>query len=699
MPKNKTLNIKSSLGKALVKSRFSKGSREIDSNEKWLHTANIDDADDWNKINLNSVTEQNSLDDFLTTAELAGKDFESERLNIKFITPNSKTGVLSTEEKNKVKEVQQKHADLLRIPRRPHWKGTDIDGKTLQLQERQSFLEWRRRFANTQDNEYLSMTPFEKNIEFWRQLWRVIERSDVVVQIVDARNPLLFYCQDLEKYVKEIDENKINLLLINKSDYLTDRQRLEWLRYFEKVNIKVAFWSAAIANEKSSLETIEEYEKKLDENERKRLDSEISNFSSATDEPSLKEEDEEDESEEEEEEEDLQNSSVHNKFGILQDEDEQTDEENESIVEETSETNGESESEEQSDEEDLEKTPEPPKPEAKIDIKNVEINRQILKIEEQLKEMNITDIEREKCRVLNSEELIHLFKTIHKHVMDKAKPGCTTIGLVGYPNVGKSSTINSLIKHKKVGVSETPGKTKHYQTIFLDDDLLLCDCPGLVFPSFVSTRGELILNGILPIDQMRDYIEPMNLAIDHIPKTVFEMIYGINIPKPKEGQDQNRAPNAEEVASAYAIFRGYFNHKGMPDVQRASRYILKDYVNGKLLYCYPPPGIDGLSFQDHRYETSKEVKYLEKIKKIEKQMKEKKAELTHFDKEFFANLQPKALTKSSIVGYHRRKALQRAADSNSNGTQLSEKPWKKHNNVNKKEKLRRLTKHFDQNDY
>ena len=36
------------------------------------------------------------------------------------------------------------------------------------------------------------VAPFEKNIEVWRQLWRVIEMSDVVVQIVDARNPLLF---------------------------------------------------------------------------------------------------------------------------------------------------------------------------------------------------------------------------------------------------------------------------------------------------------------------------------------------------------------------------------------------------------------------------------------------------------------------------------------------------------------------------
>ena len=37
-----------------------------------------------------------------------------------------------------------------------------------------------------------AVAPFEKNLEVWRQLWRVIEKSDCLVQIVDSRNPLLF---------------------------------------------------------------------------------------------------------------------------------------------------------------------------------------------------------------------------------------------------------------------------------------------------------------------------------------------------------------------------------------------------------------------------------------------------------------------------------------------------------------------------
>jgi large subunit GTPase 1 len=38
----------------------------------------------------------------------------------------------------------------------------------------------------------LQVTPFEKNLEVWRQLWRVVERSDVVSQVIDARNPDLY---------------------------------------------------------------------------------------------------------------------------------------------------------------------------------------------------------------------------------------------------------------------------------------------------------------------------------------------------------------------------------------------------------------------------------------------------------------------------------------------------------------------------
>ena len=70
--------------------------------------------------------------------------------------------------------------------------------------------------------------------------------SDVVVQIVDARDPLLFRCEDLEQYVREVDPAKVNMLLVSKADLLRPHQRAAWREYFatSAAGLTVAFWSA-----------------------------------------------------------------------------------------------------------------------------------------------------------------------------------------------------------------------------------------------------------------------------------------------------------------------------------------------------------------------------------------------------------------------------------------------------------------------
>ncbi len=93
------------------------------------------------------------------------------------------------------------------------------------------------------------MTPYEKNIEVWKQLWRVTERCNILVQIVDCRNPLAFRCIDLERYVKELDHSKMNVLLLNKSDLLTEKQRLRWAHYLRTKNIQFIFFSAMKSQE------------------------------------------------------------------------------------------------------------------------------------------------------------------------------------------------------------------------------------------------------------------------------------------------------------------------------------------------------------------------------------------------------------------------------------------------------------------
>ena len=79
-----------------------------------------------------------------------------------------------------------------------------MDAHEIQQNENMAFLEWRRDLALVEENNVkLAITPFEKNIEVWKQLWRVIEKSHILLQIVDARNPYFFYSEDLEKYIRE----------------------------------------------------------------------------------------------------------------------------------------------------------------------------------------------------------------------------------------------------------------------------------------------------------------------------------------------------------------------------------------------------------------------------------------------------------------------------------------------------------------
>ncbi|CAF4123353.1 unnamed protein product, partial [Rotaria sp. Silwood2] len=346
-----------------------------------------------------------------------------------------------------------------------------------------------------QEIDDLTLTPFEKNLEFWRQLWRVIEKSDVIVQIVDARNPLLFRCEDLENYVRELspENKKVNVILVNKADLLTDGQRQAWATYFDKYDMRVIFYSALqsapstkktntkLSSETNDTESVDDTDKILEDIKRHQSSHNDDNF-------------------------EISNSTNQlNRFDALQLEDDNGDKQQSeiNINNETDNTSIDNENDQDDDDDDDDDEDDEDLTE---DENLVEQIREDIFAYEQSKETKKNNL----SIVVNREELIYLLKCFYTH-KTTTRENILTIGMVGYPNVGKSSTINSLLQYKKVSVSATPGKTKHFQTIFLEKDLLLCDCPGLVFPSFVSTKDELIINGILPIDQMRDYIGPANL--------------------------------------------------------------------------------------------------------------------------------------------------------------------------------------------
>ncbi|KAF7635255.1 CP-type G domain-containing protein [Meloidogyne graminicola] len=466
--------INNSLGKSLLNQKTIKScSHEKQSNFQ-------------NNEKLGSRTQESNIQEILTNYQLANKNFEVERSDLKIV---SDVCLLEGLENQNLEELHDKYGHLLKIPRRPKPE-TYQNAEELESLEISQFLSWRRQLAKLSEGSNVVITPFERNLEIWRQLWRVVERSDIIVQIVDARNPLIFRSIDLENFVKEVDPQKKNLLLINKADLLTNAQIRCWKEYFSSNDIFAIFWS----NKQT-------FNANLSEVTEKSLNDIL-----------------------------VANEDCYKTFT--------TEEEEE----------------------------------------------------------NINELINENDAIMNESNKKCIMDSCLK--VNESEDRSVVIGMVGYPNVGKSSTINCLIGTKKTSVSSTPGKTKHFQTLIANDKLILCDCPGLVMPSFGLSNSEMILNGILPIAHMQDYYSPISLLCNRIPRNVLQRHYSILLPKREPVQ-------AHDFLTTVAFLKGFMSTSGIPDCSRAARLILRDAVQGTLKWCIAPPGTSQEQFDNWTYKNSK----------------------------------------------------------------------------------------------
>ena len=527
--------------------------------------------------NMKSTIETKNLDEFIALAKLANKKYEvlNEQIVVQTMNANNTTEInqnqfsqifLNNALKNSAIKLHQ--AKSLKIPKRPQY-NKGVSAKEYERLERESFLNWRRVIADEEEkhSEY-AITPFEKNIEVWRQLWHVVEKCDVLIQIVDGRNPLYFRCPDLETYVKDVDSKKECLLLVNKADLLSETVRNSWANYFEEQGIKYLFFSAL--------------------NEGNKIAEEIDGILVKEDES---DEEEQEESQQDEEDEDDTNEEKHisqNKFmnfkNLIPDE-EPEKEESEIKVEESLEEKSEKEPEKENGISEIKS-----QEETKTNFNSVleekkepepcaikEVTEQPKLIEEEIQPRN------QNINILNRDQLLEKIKSM----LTKHLDGSTSyIGFIGYPNVGKSSVINVLMKKKRVAVAMMPGKTRHYQTLFLPETLkeyCLMDCPGLVFPSFTSSKADMLVNGILPIDNLREYHQPISIVIQHIPKKVLERFYKVELPD---------IYSATQFLQVLATKRGFITGRALPDEAKMSKLVLKDYVGGKLIHCVLRPDYD-----------------------------------------------------------------------------------------------------------
>ncbi|XP_077300423.1 nucleostemin 3 isoform X2 [Arctopsyche grandis] len=618
---------KTGLGRSLVKDRFGGSNRRktVD-NGSMLHSTVVQDGYDWGRLNLQSVTEESSFQEFLSTAQLANTEFQAEKLNLKLVNINSGVDAITTSDMRafeRKKHLESKH--LLRVPRRPKWT-REMSADVVQDNERQSFLDWRRDLALLQEKDGLLLTPYEKNLEFWRQLWRVLERSHILIQVVDARNPLLFRCEDLETYAKEVGV-QASLILLNKSDLLTEQQRTAWAEYFDKQGIKAAFFSATLEAEKQALNDDIETE----------ANSELNDI------------DEESES-------DSDSNSVKK---------DKSDVSSAIIGEEMETTNTIN---------------------VKTESETVEDSTNPLE--------NTIWKEKNNTEILDREQLINLLTNIE---INTSQQLC--VGLVGYPNVGKSSTINCLLNAKKVSVSATPGKTKHFQTLMLDDDLMLCDCPGLVLPSFVCTKADMVVHGILSIDQIKEYMDAVSIVTENLGgRYEAEKRLGILLPPPPPEDSEALPPR--DVLNAYAYSRGMMTGNGQPDCARAARVILRAATKGLLPLAIPPPDCDAKEFMSSMHLKVPESEEMQKRRQMTPnearalKMDETREDL---DKKFFGGCSLEAY-KKGVVGKFHGLPTDRPLVSQNGEIEVTGKPWKqfnKHVNKNKKQKLRKVYHYLD----
>lgn len=112
------------------------------------------------------------------------------------------------------------------MPRRPQWSYELTSGR-LHFREAQVFQQWLADVRNRIRERGGYPPAFEQNLQVWRQLWRVLERCDVAVVVVDARHPLLHLPPVLMYHVSRTLHKPL-VVVLNKLDTVQPEDAVRW---------------------------------------------------------------------------------------------------------------------------------------------------------------------------------------------------------------------------------------------------------------------------------------------------------------------------------------------------------------------------------------------------------------------------------------------------------------------------------------
>jgi nuclear GTP-binding protein len=182
--------------------------------------------------------------------------------------------------------------------------------------------------------------------------------------------------------------------------------------------------------------------------------------------------------------------------------------------------------------------------------------------------------------------LLRQFSSLHS---DRKQ---VSVGLIGYPNSGKSSIINTLRNKKVCTVAPIPGETKVWQYITLMKRIYLIDCPGVVPPNQNDTEEDILLRGVCRVENVHNPEQYIPAVLRRVLPRHLERTYGIK-----------HQENYLDWLALLARQGGRLLKGGEADLDGVAKMVINDFLRGKIPWYTPPPKAKG---KDDKSEKSEE---------------------------------------------------------------------------------------------
>ncbi|KMZ62911.1 Nucleolar GTP-binding protein 2, putative, expressed [Zostera marina] len=165
----------------------------------------------------------------------------------------------------------------------------------------------------------------------------------------------------------------------------------------------------------------------------------------------------------------------------------------------------------------------------------------------------------------------------------KSDKQAISVGFVGYPNVGKSSVINTLRTKNVCKVAPIPGETKVWQYITLTKRIFLIDCPGVVYHSTTDSETDIVLKGVVRVTNLEDASEHIGEVLSRVKKEHLKRAYKVS-----DWTDDN------DFLSQLCKNYGKLLKGGEPDLTTGAKMVLHDWQRGRIPFFVPPTQKDDI---------------------------------------------------------------------------------------------------------